>query len=1254
MPLSMTSFDSAARRVIFVFTIALICLFNAPKAAQAQHPSWINSAVIYNVQPEIFSSGANFAGVTAQLTRLHNMGVNVIWIEPVTPRGQPITIGGVARPAFNSPYCVHDFYGINPNFGAGADLTNLVTSAHNLGMKVILDEVLNHSSWDNALITQHPEYYLHSDGVATNVNSIEAVSGLADVAQFNYASTGLQSYMTTMLQSWITTYGIDGFRFDTADNPPGTGRLIPQSFWQALRTSLETTKTDILMLGEEENVQLALAPFELDYGWNMLFYGIRSAFTTANDASTLQYQWLHPYTASNTAPAGMLQMNVADDWDLDRDVVTLGGYPQAMAAAVWDFTITGVPLMYNGMEVANNNGGVNPHTLINWNGPNATQFTNFYSQLLALRNGSGSALQQGTLTWVTNSSAAVASYDRTGGGNEYLIEINTNSGVATGTISPLAGGAWIEVTPVGAPGGQSHPQPPNITLQGYDFTIFQRSSGPPPAATPTFSLASGTYIGTQTLTMSDATSGATIHYTTNGTTPTSSSTAYTGPISVASTETVEAIATASGDSNSGVFSASYTVFPGTGGGVSGTPTVITTAQTFNLTTQGTTDWAAWGLIGSGTFDHKSSGGSQISNMSAVGNSGAGQFANSILGLTWTDGTPDATATNTLTGLYVNATALGNGFSFTVPADTGTRTLVVYLGGWETGGKLTAHLSDFSATDYTNTSMSSTTGSYYGSYSLTYHAGQAGQTLTITWVANSGTGNVTLQGVTPQGGTGTPTAATPTFSPAPGTYGSSQNVTLSDTTTGASIFYTTDGTTPTPSSTHYTAPIAVTSTKTIQAIATATGFLNSNVASGVYTIVTVPAAPTGLTATGGNAQVVLNWSATSGATTYNVYRSTTAGGEGTTAIATGITATTYTNTGLTNGTTYYYKIAAVNLAGTSGQSGEVNAKPVAPVEAPYGGTAWAIPGTVQAENYDTGGEGLGYHVTSINGTANSYRTDGVDLETTTDTGGGDNVGWSAAGQWFRYTVNVATAGTYTVSFRVANGSGASTTLHVSNSAGTNLTGTVTVPNTGGWQTWSTVTATVTLPAGRQVLTINQDGANINLNYISFASSGGGGYTGTPYTGTAIALPGTVQAENFDKGGEGVAYHDADAANQGGQYRTTEGVDIETCSDTGGGFDVGWTQGGEWEKYTVNASTAKTYAVTFRIASGFASGTQVAQIHLEDKNGTNLTGTLNVIATGGWQTWTNLTANATLPAGSNVLRLYIDGSNNGFNINYMTLN
>src|SRR5581483_7532450 len=161
-------------------------------------------------------------------------------------------------------------------------------------------------------------------------------------------------------------------------------------------------------------------------------------------------------------------------------------------------------------------------------------------------------------------------------------------------------------------------------------------------------------------------------------------------------------------------------------------------------------------------------------------------------------------------------------------------------------------------------------------------------------------------------------------------------------------------------------------------------------------------------------------------------------------------------------------------GGAPQAGAVPAALAAATEGPYGGTAAAVPGTVQAANYDTGGQGVAYNVSSANGSANSYRSDGVDLESTADTqdtgagGGAYDIGWTNAGQSFNYTVNVATAGTYTVSFRLSSPYGITDALHIANSAGTNLTGPVAVPNTGGYENWATVTASITLKAGQQTL------------------------------------------------------------------------------------------------------------------------------------------------------------------------------------------
>jgi hypothetical protein len=183
------------------------------------------------------------------------------------------------------------------------------------------------------------------------------------------------------------------------------------------------------------------------------------------------------------------------------------------------------------------------------------------------------------------------------------------------------------------------------------------------------------------------------------------------------------------------------VSPISGGALTGAVNTPTGVQT--LSTIGTSDWAHWGLTSATTFVHKAAITPLISNVTLIGGGTATRYTNNPIGFSWTGGTPTASATNSTTGIYVAGAT--RGFQITVPADTVTRTLTLFVGVWQSQGQLIARLSDQSAPDYVNNSLVNTTTTSLGRYTLVYRAGTAGQTLTVSFIQQSSTlGNVTLQ------------------------------------------------------------------------------------------------------------------------------------------------------------------------------------------------------------------------------------------------------------------------------------------------------------------------------------------------------------------------------------------------------------------------------------------------------------------------------------------------------------------------------
>jgi hypothetical protein len=355
--------------------------------------------------------------------------------------------------------------------------------------------------------------------------------------------------------------------------------------------------------------------------------------------------------------------------------------------------------------------------------------------------------------------------------------------------------------------------------------------------------------------------------------------------------------------------------------------------------------------------------------------------------------------------------------------------------------------------------------------------------------------------------------------------------------------------------------------------------------------------------------------------------------------------TFTVSNLQPGTTYYWRIVSRTYAQVfaSGPLSNFTTAGGAPDSTPFGGTPAAVPGTFEAENFDEGGQLVAYRDMTAGNKGGAYRSTDVDLGPASDAGGGYYVGWTPAGEWLKYTVSVGTTGTYTLETRVANiGTGA--TFHVEVD-GVDRTGAIAVPDTGGWQTWQTIsTPGISLTAGQRVLRVVLDriasgGGVGNYNWFRFVGTTAPPPppppSNTPFGGTPAAIPGTFQAENFDEGGQLVAYRDMTTGNKGGAYRSTD-VDLGPASDDGGGYYVGWTPAGEWLKYTVSVGATGTYTLESRVANVGTGAT----FHVE-VDGVDRTGPIAVPDTGGWQAWQTIsTAGIPLTAGQRVLRVVLD--------------
>ncbi|WP_258097162.1 alpha-amylase family glycosyl hydrolase [Marinoscillum pacificum] len=296
------------------------------------HPEWVKDASIYEVNIRQFTPEGTFKAFESHIPRLKELGVDILWLMPIHPIGEINRKG-----TLGSYYAVKDYREVNPEFGTNEDFQHLVDLIHQHDMKVIIDWVGNHSSWDNELTKSHPEWYLHD----YKGDFIPPIGwDWSDVIVFDYEQKGLRDYMIESLKYWVEEFDIDGYRCDVAG-------YVPTDFWLQSRRSLESVKP-VFMLAEWDDRAMHYA-FDMSYAWEL--EETMHAIAKGNKNATA----LNAYIAKmiNSTRLTEIKMTFTSNHDKNSWEGTVfdrfGLAAQNFAA--FTYMVEGMPLIYSGQEV---------------------------------------------------------------------------------------------------------------------------------------------------------------------------------------------------------------------------------------------------------------------------------------------------------------------------------------------------------------------------------------------------------------------------------------------------------------------------------------------------------------------------------------------------------------------------------------------------------------------------------------------------------------------------------------------------------------------------------------------------------------------------------------------------------------------------------------------------------------------------------------------------------------------------------------
>ena len=305
-----------------------------------KHPEWSKNIVLYEVNTRQFTPEGTFRAFTSHLPRLKELGVDVLWFMPIHPIGEINRKGELG-----SPYCVKDYLDVNPEFGNLDDFKTMVDEAHEMGFRIMLDWVPNHTAWDNPLAQEHPDWYLKNES-----GNFTPPFGFdwTDVIQLDLTNPEMQEYMINAMKLWVEL-GVDGFR---VDHPHKT----PKGFWEIVRPELDKIRPVLLMAENEDQLYFLEKGFDMNYGWE-LHHMVDQVAKGKENVRKIDSLFKKEF---RIFPQNVYRMRFLTNHDENKEKGSIyerypeEGYP---AFAVFIFTVEGVPLIFNGQEACRDRDG---------------------------------------------------------------------------------------------------------------------------------------------------------------------------------------------------------------------------------------------------------------------------------------------------------------------------------------------------------------------------------------------------------------------------------------------------------------------------------------------------------------------------------------------------------------------------------------------------------------------------------------------------------------------------------------------------------------------------------------------------------------------------------------------------------------------------------------------------------------------------------------------------------------------------------